>query len=200
MNMKKLLIAAAILICGSVFSESVSMKALPKNGFALLPPVSDRLFWHDAMDASLRKQIIRLGNQALSSSPVMPGEALYMEYARTGKRTGYEKAYGDYRAAMNRLAMAACVSGEDKYVRKLEAMLIPLCRQITWILPAHDVGLKNWKGKIVNIDLVSSGVGWQLVLMRQIFHSHFRRETLAMLDHELEKRIIAPFERMLNGK
>ncbi len=200
MNTKKILTALGIVMCGLLSGATARPMAVPENEFALLPPMSDRIFWNGAVDATLRKQMIDQGERVFSASPDMPGEELYMEYVRTGIRTGYEKAYGDYRAAMNRLAMAACVSGEEKYVRKLEAMLIPLCRQITWILPAHDVGLKNWKKQIVNIDLVSSAVGWQLALMRQVFRSHFRQETLAMLDRELERRIVAPFERMLCGK
>ncbi len=200
MNGKTISILSGILLCAVLLAGIPAKDAIPGQGAALLPEMSDRAFWNHCVDPRLRSQIIALGDKVPVSGPVLPGEELYMEYARTGSRAGYEKVYFDYLASIDRLALAACLSGEEKYVRRLESLLAPLCGLPSWLLPAHDVGQKNWKGEVVTIDLVSSGVGWRLALLRQVFRSRFRAETISMLDRELEKRIVAPFERMVAGR
>lgn len=200
MNGKTISILSGILLCAVLLAGIPAKDAIPGQGAALLPEMSDRAFWNHCVDPRLRSQIIALGDKVPASGPVLPDEALYMEYSRTGKRAGYEKVYFDYLAAIDRLALAACLSGEEKYVRRLEPLLAPLCGLPSWLLPAHDVGQKNWKGEAVTIDLVSSHVGWRLALLRQVFRSRFSPETVFMLDRELEKRVIAPFERMVAGR
>lgn len=200
MSLKTVSILSGILLCAVLLADVPAKDVIPGQGAALLPEMSDRAFWDHCVDRRLRSQIIALGDKVPASGPVLPDEALYMEYSRTGKRAGYEKVYFDYLAAIDRLALAACLSGDEKYVRRLEPLLAPLCGLPSWLLPAHDVGQKNWKGEAVTIDLVSSHVGWRLALLRQVFRSRFSPETVSMLDRELEKRVIAPFERMVAGR
>ena len=200
MSLKTVSILSGILLCAVLLADVPAKDVIPGQGAALLPEMSDRAFWDHCVDRRLRSQIIALGDKVPASGPVLPDEALYMEYSRTGKRAGYEKVYFDYLAAIDRLALAACLSGDEKYVRRLEPLLAPLCGLPSWLRPAHDVGQKNWKGEAVTIDLVSSHVGWRLALLRQVFRSRFSPETVSMLDRELEKRVIAPFERMVAGR
>lgn len=199
--MKKIIIVILEILLGSVVMAQMPVKnTIPGKEVVLLPEMSDRAFWEHCMAIEQRERIIALGSQVLISSPVLPGEKLYAEYFRNGNRSNYEKAYSNYLKAVNHLAMAACLSGDIAYVHKLESLLIPLCRHPSWLLPAHDTELKNWNGKTITIDLLSSELGWNLALFRQVFRSQFTPETISALDRELEKRIIAPFERMVERK
>ena len=91
MNGKTISILSGILLCAVLLAGIPATDAIPGQGAALLPEMSDRAFWNHCVDPRLRSQIITLGDKVPVSGPVLPGEELYMEYARTGSRAGYEK-------------------------------------------------------------------------------------------------------------
>ena len=184
----------------TIAEERLTEKQIPHGEIELLPVIGNRSFWENCMSAAQRKFILAQGEQALKKKWMLPGETLYSEYSRNGNRSNYERAYGDYLRTVYLLALCACLSVEKAFAAKLETLIVPLCEHPSWLLPAHDTALKNWEKEVVTVDLVSSEVGWNLALCRQIFRSVFAQETIALLDRELERRIVAPFERMIEGK
>ena len=65
-------------MCAVLLAGIPAKDAIPGQGAALLPEMSDRAFWNHCVDPRLRSQIIALGDKVPVSGPVLPGEELYM--------------------------------------------------------------------------------------------------------------------------
>ncbi len=42
----------------------------------------------------------------------------------------------------------------------LEAAIREICSEKTWVMPAHDARLQNFRGELIDIDLAVAGLSW----------------------------------------
>ncbi|MHC4179866.1 MAG: hypothetical protein ACYSWU_20360, partial [Planctomycetota bacterium] len=67
----------------------------------------------------------------------------------------------------------------------------------TWVYPAHDGGLRNFKGQVIEIDLHVAAASWNLATSDYWLAEKLGPETRKLLRSELERRTFTPFTTMV---
>lgn len=165
---------------------------LPESPRGVGPTIEDRRAWQSLAEIESFKGIVKRAER-LSAEPVpeLPDE-LYLDFSRTGNRTRYQGANDRRQGRINILALAECIENRGRFLPALEESVRAVCGQKTWVLPAHDRGLKNFKGTKIDIDLGASNTAWNMALVRYWLGDKLGAETRLLIADELERRIFAP--------
>ncbi len=145
---------------------------LPVEGWKPFPAHADRASW-GSLPAAVQARLVEMGEQALTNAfPPLPA-TLYLEYARVGDRSRFQKDYFARREMMRSLAVAECVEAKGRFLDAAANALWAICEESTWCLPAHisaqkgGVGLPNVGEPIVDLFAGETGVSvaWTLYLL-----------------------------------
>ena len=71
-------------------------------------------------------------------------DELYLRFKRDGNRTEYQNVYGRRLEMLRHLAAMAEKEGGE-YLAKTEELLRAICAERSWVMPAHDGSLGNFK-------------------------------------------------------
>ncbi|MBN1420167.1 MAG: hypothetical protein JXP34_15415, partial [Planctomycetes bacterium] len=109
-------------------------------------PIEDREAWSRIAEHAAFRDVVRraasLVDEPLPESP----DELFLDFSRTGNRARWERVSGRRRGRIASLVLAECIEHRGRFVKTLEETLRALCAERTWVLPAHDAGLANFKG------------------------------------------------------
>lgn len=212
----KLVVLVAIALCigGAALpgglaraAEAVDQARL-KNVTALLSkapagfglPITDRNAWKKlAQNASFKGVIADAEKLLREPIPDQPDD-LYLDFSRTGNRTRWQRVSGRRRGRVGTLALAECLENKGRFIGPFEEIVRDLCAERTWLLPAHDRGLTNFNGKVVDIDLGSSMLAWSLATADYLLAEKLGTEARRMIRDNLERRIFKPYEDMVAGR
>lgn len=125
-----------------------------------------------------------------SRSPIaiLP-RSLFREYARTGQRPGYEKAYGDFQKRTRDAAMTLWLDHPAANLDLLQDLLWYWCEATSWILPAHEYK----PGELDRtLELVSTGAGVLLSEILYLVGHRLEPEVSERLGREIDARILDP--------
>lgn len=175
---------------------------LPASDWRPFPVCTDRAAW-EALPTNVKTHLVRRGEQALTNAfPPLPA-TLYLEYARDGNRSRFQKHYFDRREILCALVLAECVEGKGRFLDAAANALWATCEESSWCLPAHvsrqkaGVGLPDVEEPTVDLFAGETGVSvaWTLYLLGPELQRVSARIP-ARARGELEKRILNPvFER-----
>jgi hypothetical protein len=107
---------------------------------------------------------------------------------------------GRRRGRIRLLTIAECVENHGRFITDLEKVIAAICSEPTWVYPAHDRSLANFKGRTVDIDLASSYVGWEMATAAWLLGDKLSAKTRKLIDENLRKRIFDPYMAMVSGK
>jgi hypothetical protein len=128
-------------------------------------------------------------------------DEIYFDYSRTGNRTRGQAVLHERRARLDVLVLAECFKNEGRYLPEIEKTIRSFCEEKSWLLPAHDSKLENFRGKTVQIDLAAANLGFQLATAKYWLGEKLSPEVRKLLADELERRIYSPFTGMvIDGK
>ena len=97
---------------------------------------AERDFWESLPEAAREEHIAR-GERALELEwPVLPA-TLFLEYARIGNRSNYERPYFDRRSRLCNLVIAECMEGKGRFIDEIADGIWAICEETSWALPAH---------------------------------------------------------------
>lgn len=126
--------------------SSISLKALGSHLLPLehgrpFPPADDRAAWEALLQYPLNRaraaEILRLAEPLRHSPPpILPGMG-YAEFTRSGDRHAYEKVYFQRRRDFAVLVLAYAFSGDDIWLCPLINLLVAICEETSWAVPAH---------------------------------------------------------------
>ncbi len=114
------------------------------NNFKPFPKCSDRTFYNN-LNEKFKKDIIENGNKYFHLPIPIIKATDYLEYTRTGNRTNFQELYFNRRRALASLTLAECVADENKYIDKIIDLIIFICEESGWQLPAHNNSLRDKK-------------------------------------------------------
>ncbi|MCK5801653.1 MAG: heparinase II/III family protein [Lentisphaeria bacterium] len=173
---------------------------LSESGTGLGRPASDREVWDVLSALPDAAQIVKSAESCLNTPPPEVPDELYLQFSKTGNRTGYQRPYGQRSGRIHKLMMGECLENQGRFVQALERDVLAMCDERSWTMPAHDAKLTNFEGTFLTIDLGSvarawllSSVDWWLgaklsPAVRQRLRSEVRRRVLdvymAALDEE----------------
>jgi hypothetical protein len=175
--------------------------SLLKDGtFALGEPVRNRESWARLAEHPKYKDMIPDAEVLLGQPPPEMTEALFMEYFENGVRVNWQHVDGKRRNRLAVLFLAECLEGEGRFIPAVEEMLLLLCDEPTWMMPAHPPALESYRGEAMGIDLKAADVGHTLAVIHALAGDRLSPETRDRVRHEVGRRILAPFRGMVTGE
>jgi len=182
--------------------DKLAQVLLPMSDWRPFPVGTHRAAW-EALPPNVKTHLVSRGEQALTNTfPPLPA-TLYLEYARVGNRSRFQKHYFDRREILCALVLAECVEGKGRFLDAAANALWAICEESSWCLPAHvgaqkgGVGLPNVDEPIVDLFAGETGVSvaWTLYLLGPELKRVSARIP-ARARGALERRILNPvFER-----
>ena len=125
-------------------------------------PAADREVWEKfAAAAAYRKVVPRAEKILKTPLPDLPDD-LYLDYSRTGNRSRWQARNSKRRGRLRPLVLAECIENKGRFVPGLEELIRELSKERTWVMPAHDWSLANFKKTRIDIDLASAALAWEL--------------------------------------
>ncbi|MFZ2654205.1 MAG: heparinase II/III family protein [Victivallales bacterium] len=116
----------------------LSSSLIPQENYHPFPKWDERESWN-ALPQGLKDRITANGEKYLSYRwPVLPASR-FMEFAREGNRSRYEKIYFERRTALGSLVSAECIEGQGRFIDDIVNGIWALCEESSWVLPAHNV-------------------------------------------------------------
>jgi hypothetical protein len=214
--MKIFPVATATLLCALVCSFSIATPALyaaepsaervatiaawlPAQPAGFTEPIGNRAAWQ-ARATQIEFARVIADAEALAASPAPAhAESLFLDYSTTGNRTRWEKAELPRRDGVGILTIAEAIENKGRFLVPLETLIASLCAEKTWVYSAHDRGLKNFRGELVEIDLGVARLSWSLATADAVLGDKLSPTIRALLRENLERRILAPFRAAVSG-
>lgn len=127
---------------------------------------------------------------ALAPIPALPAE-LYREFARTGRREGYEDAQLERRNMLYRLTLAEWLEQDGEFLPAIENVLWARLEETNWAWPAHARNL-DFPDR-PTVDLAAAMTGLDLAEADYLLGDKLSPELRARIRSETDRRTIAPF-------
>jgi hypothetical protein len=131
--------------------------------------------------------------------PAQPAD-LYLDYSRTGNRKPWERVATARRRRIKIFVLAECVENQGRFVPALEEHARRLCAEPTWVFPAHDSQLVNYRGERIDIDLGSARVAGELALACYLLGDRLSKDTRDLVVATVRARVLGPFREMVLGR
>jgi len=159
--------------------------------------VGDRESWDDMARRAEFRDVIRDAQRLLKEPiPELPDD-LYLDFSRTGNRTRYQRVVRRRHSRVTRLALAETLENRGRCLAALEKAILAACDERTWVLPAHDRSLRNYRGEVREIDLQVAGFSWELATLHYWLGTRLSPAVRERIRAELERRTFRPFESMV---
>lgn len=167
---------------------------LPEKPGGVGPTIDDRAAWKAVAALADAKKLVRTAER-LAKQPIaeVPDE-LYLEFSRSGNRSHYQRAAGALHRRVCTLVLAECIEDRGRFLPAIEEAIRAVCAMKTWVLPAHDRGLANFKGTRIDIDLWTAYVSWTLATADHWLGDKLSGDVRKLIRGELERRTFKPFE------
>ncbi len=168
-------------------------RMLPPRPLGVGRPVDDRQAWQKIPNAN-QVSGARASAEAIAGTQVPElSDELYLDFSKTGNRSRYQRALGRRLGRLPVLVLAECLQNRSRFIDPIEREILATCKMKSWLLPAHDRSLRNFRGETVEIDLMAAHVGWTLATTDYWLGAELNPEVRQTLRDELERRIIEPF-------
>lgn len=163
-------------------------------------PISDREAWGALAATEAASDLIRRAEGLLAEPLPDQPDDLFLEFSRTGNRTNWQNVSGRRRGRLGPLVIAECLEDQGRFIPALEQLITALCAERTWVMPAHDGNLTNFRGESVDIDLASSNLGWQLAIADWLLGAKLSPPVRELLRANVRRRILDPALAMICGE
>ncbi len=178
--------------------ERIQQVLLSQDQWRPWPKWSERQAW-EGLPAEVRKDLIAGGEAYLGYDwPALPA-TLFLEFARNGNRSRYEREHFARRSALTALAIAECVEGKGRFLDDVANGIWALCEESFWGVPAHigvqkaGSGLPDYDEPIVDLFAAetSESLAWTSYLLGEPLDtvSPLIRKRIAL---EIDRRILTP--------
>jgi len=172
---------------------------LPEHPAGLGRSITDRAAWARLAATRAYSGTVR-GAEGLLKQPIPDSpDDLYLDFSKTGNRTRWQRV-ASRRRRVPAFVLAECIEGKGRFLRPLAETVAALCAERTWVMPAHDRSLANFKGSSIDIDLGSSHLGANLAMAAWLLGDRLDATTRTLIRDNLQRRIITPYLDMVAGK
>ena len=138
------------------------------------------------------RQIFNLTEELRHRKLPVLTEALFQEFETCGNRIRYEKEYFGRRMFLSVYALAAVIRRKAEDIVKLEEILLDICQEECWALPAHVNRMENpdWRN---TIDLFASETAQSLVHICTLLEDVLSESIKLQARQEARRRVLDPF-------
>ena len=177
-------------------SQIEAMLSAQPAGFGR--PIADRIFWASAKTREqFRSNIVAEAESLLRRKFPAWNDTLYLEFSRNGNRPPGERMLRQRHGWLYPLVLAECLEDQGRFLPLLNKVLREYTRERTWVLPAHDWELVNFRGERCTVDLASSAFAADLA--QNLYWLGDRLDPAVRKDvaTAIDTRIFAAFKRSL---
>ncbi|NQT40852.1 MAG: hypothetical protein HQ581_25380, partial [Planctomycetes bacterium] len=176
-------------------------KMLPDSPTGVGRPITDRAPWQRLAKLPAFQDAVADAEAVLKEPiPELPDD-LFLDFSRTGNRTRYQRVMGDRHARVPRLVLAECLENKGRFLENIETSIRAVCAEKTWVYPAHDRSLANFKGTTIEIDLGTVYVSWTLATADYWLGDKLSPAVRQLIRDQLQRRVFGPMESyMASGK
>ncbi len=185
-------IAAAETLDAGRIAQLAAM--LPAKPAGVGRPAADRAAWEVLATSREFRGVVAEAEKLLPQPIPEPTDELYLEFSRSGNRSRYQRVHSARRSRLSSLVLAECLEDRGRFLPAIEATIRATCAEKSWLLPAHDRDLKNFRGEVVEIDLASAATAWNLATMVYWLDDRLNTDVRKLIGDELERRTFQPFE------
>ncbi len=173
---------------------------LPAQPAGFAWPITNRATWEQlATDEAYANTIANADKILKQPLPVQP-DSLYLEFSQTGNRTHWQAVASQRRGRIEKFTLAEALQNQGRYLPALEATITALCQEKTWLMPAHDGGLRNFHGQEITPDLGATGLAADLAEADYVLGDHLSPATRQLIRDNIRHRVLDPFRAMIEGR
>ncbi len=166
---------------------------LPVQPAGIGAPVSDRAAWTAVAPRVNAPTLLTEADRIVNvSTPELPDD-LYLTYSRTGNRTTYEAPYNSRKDRLTHFAWAEALDRRGRYLPALQREIDAILAEKTWVLPAHDASLVNFRGTAVEVDLGVAMRSWALATVAHWFGHELGGDRYTRIQSEIRRRVVDPY-------
>lgn len=160
-------------------------------------PAGDREAWDAVAQHPKFDGIVARAEDLLDEPMPELTDELFLDFSKTGNRTRCQRVISQRRSRVATLALAECLENQGRFVPELQRAIAEVCSEKTWVLPAHDRSLANFRGETTEIDLNAAATGWLLATADYWLAEKLDNDTRSIIRENLEQRIFTPFEQAI---
>lgn len=166
--------------------------------FGVGPKVGDRQEWKKARFD--RKNILEVAESELTlPTPEITTED-YLAFSKTGSREPHGVPFRKRLDRVGVFALAAGLTNDSRFVEAAQKEAEAILDEPTWVIPAHDKTLENFRGEKVDVDLGVVMRGYTLATMGWWLEEKLPPDFVKRLKAELNRRVVDPYLEFTKGK
>lgn len=158
------------------------------------PPVEERAAWNAVGQRlgapAVAALIQRAEGLARLDVPSLPA-TLWLEFQRTGERSGYETPAALRRSRLWALTVAECLQNEDRFLDPILDLAWATCEESSWAYPAHQAPLTDVHRPY--LDLGVAGTALTLAELSALLGSKLEPGLTQRIRDELDHRCFTPY-------
>lgn len=162
--------------------------------FTPFPPLTDRTAWEVARSrlgaAQVAALIAQAEGDAQTAIPALSA-TLWLDFARTGQRDGYEDPAGLRRRMLWNLTLAECLENGGRFLDPLLDLAWAICEESSWAYPAHEPDLTDMARPY--LDLGVAGTALTLAELDALVGSNVDPRLGQRIRYEVDRRCITPY-------
>ncbi|HEX9047180.1 MAG TPA: heparinase II/III family protein, partial [Verrucomicrobiae bacterium] len=172
---------------------------LPEQPIGFAWPISDRAHWQGLATNAAFADSVTKADKLLAKPLAEIPDSLFLEYSQNGNRTHWQNAEFERRGRIARFTLAECLENKGRFLPAIEQTIAAVCREKTWVYPAHDGGLKNFRGEEIVPDLGATGLGAELAEADFVLGDKLSGATRKLIRDNVRHRVLTPFRAMIEG-
>lgn len=191
-------LSAAETIDASRIQEIAAMLPAQPAGFAW--PITNRAAWQKLAANPAFNDTVATAEKLLAKP--LPGQpdSLFLEYSKNGNRTHWQDVAFERRGRIAKFTLAEAFENQGRFLPALETTIAALCAEKTWVYPAHDGGLKNFRGEEVTPDLGATGLATELAEADFVLGDKLSPVTRQLIRDNIRRRVLKPFRDSVEGR
>lgn len=161
---------------------------------APFPSIDDRAAW-DTVSKRLGEQplaaiMVQAESDAQTPIPALPA-TLWLDFARSGRREGYEEPASHRRRMLWNLTLAECLENQGRFLDPLLNVAWATCEESSWAYPAHEAALTDMQHPY--LDLGVAGTALTLAEMDALVGSKLDPRLGKRIRDEVDRRCTTPY-------
>ncbi len=167
---------------------------LPEKPQGVGPTIDDRAAWQRVAEAPVFSKAVGAAEQMREKPAPELTDDLFLDFSRTGNRTRCQRVLGQRHGRLPAFVLAECIENKGRFLPDIEQSIREICSEKTWVMPAHDRELANFKGETLEVDLAVADVSWNLATAHYWLGTRLSPEIRELIQSELERRTIGSME------
>jgi hypothetical protein len=186
------------LLSGNYPPEKLREIIIPANGWHPYPRAAERSEWERLPDR-IRLAHIRRAEEYLGAEWETPKASVFLEYARNGNRTNYQRIADLRRSQLADLVLGECCEGRGRFLDDIMNGIWTICEETYWGVPAHLGAQKRGTGlpdvTEPTVDLFAAETAMLLAWTDYLVGPEFDRISPLVRErirYEIDRRLISP--------